>query len=326
MRLQLRRPTSRFRVNAFVQQRAAAAFRNSGKVLALEELNAPKKRRMTNWPRAHLVHRSTGSAVDPPAAMCNYVNENEYGHILTIEDPIEFPHESSAHQPARSRTARCRSPMRCAARARGPRLHPGRRNARPRDDPTRPDGPEALVFGTLHTSSAAKTIDRIIDALPAAERNGPRAAVGIVGVGDPQDAAPQGAKGPAACRARNHDRLPGRRNGSARQRCPDVLDDPDLGDRACRRSTSARRSLRRNMINLAEALTARRKKTCSWRESLTWNANAPPIIHEPLDLLENGTLDLFIANFRRRSRSTGRSRQCRRRSCRPQHTIGSRAA
>src|SRR5436305_6494238 len=90
---------ARFRVNAFNQQRgAAAAFRTiPSKVLSLEELNAPKVfAELTTRPRGLiLVTGPTGSGKSTTlAAMVDFVNQSEYGHILTIEDPIEFLHES----------------------------------------------------------------------------------------------------------------------------------------------------------------------------------------------------------------------------------------
>src|SRR5678815_4130040 len=90
---------ARFRVNAFNQHRgAAAAFRTiPSKVLSLEELNAPKVfADLTDRPRGLiLVTGPTGSGKSTTlAAMVNHVNENEFGHILTIEDPVEFLHES----------------------------------------------------------------------------------------------------------------------------------------------------------------------------------------------------------------------------------------
>src|SRR6266566_1613156 len=90
---------ARFRVNAFNQERGAAvAFRTiPSKVLSLEELAAPRVfAELTNRPRGLiLVTGPTGSGKSTTlAAMTNHVNENEYGHILTIEDPIEFLHES----------------------------------------------------------------------------------------------------------------------------------------------------------------------------------------------------------------------------------------
>ena len=90
---------ARFRVNAYNQQRgAASAFRTiPSKVLSLEELNTPKIfADLTTRPRGLiLVTGPTGSGKSTTlAAMVNHVNENEYGHVLTIEDPIEFLHES----------------------------------------------------------------------------------------------------------------------------------------------------------------------------------------------------------------------------------------
>ncbi|HOY02350.1 MAG TPA: ATPase, T2SS/T4P/T4SS family, partial [Zoogloea sp.] len=90
---------ARFRVNAFNQNRGAAAvFRViPSKVMSLEELNCPKIfKEIANQPRGIvLVTGPTGSGKSTTlAAMVDYVNENEYGHILTIEDPIEFVHES----------------------------------------------------------------------------------------------------------------------------------------------------------------------------------------------------------------------------------------
>src|SRR6058998_3492564 len=90
---------ARFRVNAYNQERGAAvAFRTiPSKVLSLEELATPKIfAEMTNNPRGLILCTGpTGSGKSTTlAAMTNHVNENEYGHILTIEDPIEFLHES----------------------------------------------------------------------------------------------------------------------------------------------------------------------------------------------------------------------------------------
>ena len=90
---------ARFRVNAFQQNRGAGAvFRNiPSKVLTLEELNCPKIfKEIAHQPRGIvLVTGPTGSGKSTTlAAMLDYVNENEYGHILTVEDPIEFVHES----------------------------------------------------------------------------------------------------------------------------------------------------------------------------------------------------------------------------------------
>ncbi|MCP4409665.1 MAG: Flp pilus assembly complex ATPase component, partial [Gammaproteobacteria bacterium] len=90
---------ARFRVNAFNQSRGAAAvFRTiPTKILTLEELNCPKIfEEISSYPRGIvLVTGPTGSGKSTTlAAMVDYKNESEYGHILTIEDPIEFVHES----------------------------------------------------------------------------------------------------------------------------------------------------------------------------------------------------------------------------------------
>ena len=91
---------ARFRVNAFNQNRGAGAvFRTiPSKVLTLEQLNCPQDlRRDRRSSRAAWCWCTgpTGSGKSTTlAAMVNHVNENEYGHILTVEDPIEFVHES----------------------------------------------------------------------------------------------------------------------------------------------------------------------------------------------------------------------------------------
>src|SRR5438128_12575215 len=90
---------ARFRVNAFNQNRGAGAvFRTiPSKILSLEQLNAPKIfGELAMKPRGMvLVTGPTGSGKSTTlAAMVNYLNENEYGHILTVEDPIEFVRES----------------------------------------------------------------------------------------------------------------------------------------------------------------------------------------------------------------------------------------
>ena len=90
---------ARFRVNAFIQQRGAGAVMRTipSKILSLEDLNAPKVfQELSMTPRGLvLVTGPTGSGKSTTlAAMINHVNENVYGHILTVEDPIEFVHES----------------------------------------------------------------------------------------------------------------------------------------------------------------------------------------------------------------------------------------
>src|SRR3954471_22156387 len=172
---------ARFRVNAFNQQRgAAAAFRTiPSKVLSLEELAAPKIfAEITNRPRGLiLVTGPTGSGKSTTlAAMVNHVNENAYGHILTIEDPIEFLHESKKclinQREVGPHTLSFSNALRAALREDPDYILVGEM----RDLETIRLALTAaetghLVFGTLHTSSAAKTIDRIIDVFPAAEKD-----------------------------------------------------------------------------------------------------------------------------------------------------------
>ena len=172
---------ARFRVNAFNQNRGAGAvFRTiPSKVLTLEELNAPEVfKKIASYPRGLvLVTGPTGSGKSTTlAAMVDYVNDNKYHHILTIEDPIEFVHENKkclvnqreVHRDTHSFNAALRSAL--------------------REDPdvilvgemrdletirlalTAAETGH-LVFGTLHTTSAAKTIDRIVDVFPGNEKS-----------------------------------------------------------------------------------------------------------------------------------------------------------
>src|SRR5450432_3005886 len=171
---------ARFRVNAFNQERGAAvAFRTiPSKVLSLEELAAPRIfAELTNRPRGLiLVTGPTGSGKSTTlAAMVNHVNENEHGHILTIEDPIEFVHESKKclinQREVHRDTLGFAEALRSALREDPDIILVGEM----RDLETIRLALTAaetghLVFGTLHTSSAAKTIDRIVDVFPAAEK------------------------------------------------------------------------------------------------------------------------------------------------------------
>ncbi len=172
---------SRFRVNAFNQNRGSSAvFRVvPSKVLTLEELGAPKIfEQISSLPRGIiLVTGPTGSGKSTTlAAMIDYKNESELGHILTIEDPIEFVHTSKKcliNQREVSRdTLGFNEALRSALREDPDVILVGEL----RDQETISLALSAaetghVVFGTLHTSSAAKTIDRIIDVFPGGEKN-----------------------------------------------------------------------------------------------------------------------------------------------------------
>jgi twitching motility protein PilT len=176
---------SRFRVNAYNQERGpAAVFRTiPSKVLTLEQLHAPEVfKQISDQPRGLvLVTGPTGSGKSTTlAAMINYINETRHEHILTIEDPIEFVHTSKnclVNQREVGRdTLSFSNALRSALREDPDSILVGEM----RDLETirlALTGAETghLVFGTLHTSSAAKTIDRIIDVFPAAEKDMVRA-------------------------------------------------------------------------------------------------------------------------------------------------------
>ena len=176
---------SRFRVNAFLQERGAGAvFRTiPSKVLTLEELKAPSiLKQLAMEPRGIvLVTGPTGSGKSTTlAAMVNFINENEHSHILTVEDPIEFVHtpkKSLINQRELGKNTKSfANALRSALREDPDVILVGEM----RDLETIRLALTAaetghLVFGTLHTSSAAKTIDRVVDVFPAEEKEMVRA-------------------------------------------------------------------------------------------------------------------------------------------------------
>ncbi|MBT7444600.1 MAG: type IV pilus twitching motility protein PilT [Methylococcales bacterium] len=171
---------ARFRVNAFNQDRGAAGvFRTiPSKILSLEDLGCPESfKDIVEVARGLiLVTGPTGSGKSTTlAAMIDYVNDKNYEHILTIEDPIEFVHESKKclinQREVHRDTLGFAEALRSALREDPDIILVGEL----RDLETIRLALTAaetghLVFGTLHTSSAAKTIDRIIDVFPAAEK------------------------------------------------------------------------------------------------------------------------------------------------------------
>ena len=171
---------ARFRVNAFNQNRGAGAvFRTiPSKVLTMEELGMGQVfKDISMVPRGLvLVTGPTGSGKTTTlGAMIDYINDNKYEHILTIEDPIEFVHESKKclinQREVHRDTHGFNEALRSALREDPDIILVGEL----RDLETIRLALTAaetghLVFGTLHTTSAAKTIDRVVDVFPAEEK------------------------------------------------------------------------------------------------------------------------------------------------------------
>ena len=171
---------ARFRVNAFNTNRGPAAVLRTipSKVLTLEELKAPRIfQKISDNPRGLvLVTGPTGSGKSTTlAAMMDYLNDTKPAHILTIEDPIEFVHQSKKclvnQRELGEDTHSFANALRSALREDPDIILVGEM----RDPETIGLALTAaetghLVFATLHTTSAAKTIDRIIDVFPAGEK------------------------------------------------------------------------------------------------------------------------------------------------------------
>jgi len=171
---------ARFRVNAFNHNRGAGAvFRTiPSDILSLEDLGTPAIfKEISDTPRGLvLVTGPTGSGKSTTlAAMIDYINSMQYAHILTIEDPIEFVHQSKKcllnQREVHRDTLGFNEALRSALREDPDIILVGEM----RDLETIRLALTAaetghLVFGTLHTTSAAKTIDRVIDVFPAAEK------------------------------------------------------------------------------------------------------------------------------------------------------------
>jgi len=172
---------ARFRVNAFNHNRGAGAvFRTiPSKVLTMDQLGMGQVfKDLAKIPRGIvLVTGPTGSGKSTTlAAMVDFINETKYDHILTVEDPIEFVHESKKslvnQREVHRDTLGFNEALRSALREDPDVILVGEL----RDLETIRLALTAaetghIVFGTLHTSSAAKTIDRIVDVFPAEEKS-----------------------------------------------------------------------------------------------------------------------------------------------------------
>ena len=176
---------ARFRVNAFNHNRGAGAVLRTipSKVLSMEDLGMGKIfQEISDYPRGVvLVTGPTGSGKSTTlAAMIDYINANRFDHILTIEDPIEFVHQSKKclinQREVHRDTHGFNEALRSALREDPDIILVGEM----RDLETIRLALTAaetghLVFGTLHTTSAAKTIDRVVDVFPSEEKEMVRA-------------------------------------------------------------------------------------------------------------------------------------------------------
>lgn len=171
----------RFRVNMFVQRKGiSAVFRTiSESVTTLDELALPQQiKNVTNYKQGLVIITGpTGSGKSTTlAAILNEINEKQAKHIITVEDPIEFVHENKKsmieQREISTHTANFQKALRAAMRENPDVIMIGEM----RDLETISLAITAaetghLVFGTMHTSGAAKSVDRIIDAFPPNQQN-----------------------------------------------------------------------------------------------------------------------------------------------------------
>jgi twitching motility protein PilT len=171
---------ARYRANFFMQRNGCAAvFREiPSTILTAEQLGLPPVlNKLASLPRGLvLVTGPTGSGKSTTlAAIIDVANKTRNDHILTVEDPIEFVHESQGcivnHREVGTHTKTFSAALRGALREDPDIILVGEM----RDLETIRLAVEAastghLVFGTLHTSSAAKTVDRVIEVFPANEQ------------------------------------------------------------------------------------------------------------------------------------------------------------
>jgi twitching motility protein PilT len=175
----------RFRVNVFMQQRGeGVVFRTiPSKILSVEQLGLPPiLKKMTDKEKGLiLVTGPTGSGKSTTlAAMVDYLNDTFEGHIITIEDPIEFTHRSKKclvnQRELGSHTYSFANALRAVLREDPDIILVGEM----RDLETIQLAITAaetghLVFGTLHSPSAPGTVDRVIDVFPAEQQEQIRA-------------------------------------------------------------------------------------------------------------------------------------------------------
>jgi twitching motility protein PilT len=173
--------TARYRANFFNQKYGVAAvFREiPSKILTVEQLGLPPI--MKKFAALHkgliLVTGPTGSGKSTTlAAIVDYANKNRKDHIITVEDPIEFVHQSQGclvnHREVGLHTRSFAAALRGALREDPDVILVGEmRDLETIELALTAAATGHLVFGTLHTPSAAKTIDRVIDVFPAAQQN-----------------------------------------------------------------------------------------------------------------------------------------------------------